>query len=110
MTFKEIEAIRSGKNVNRYNSDLFTFFYIYNTNKIRCTIVVKKKMIKLAVKRNKIRRRIRAVMEKYVEYPLCIMMICKRDFDYMTFDRIKTDINMFFTYVNRKTNNMNSCK
>lgn len=103
LTFKEIGNIRSTKNVHRFNTDLFTFLYTYDLT-LKCTIVVKKKIIKLAVKRNKIRRRIRSILSKYGEYGLCIMMIGRKTFEDMSFDNISSDIDLFFKYINRKLN------
>jgi ribonuclease P protein component len=100
--FKEINKIRSGDNVRKFNTDLFTFIYHRDVN-FGCIMVVRKKLIKLAVKRNKVRRRMRvALLNIAANCGVKCMIIAKRGFEFMDFDSIRLNIDMFFQYISRK--------
>ena len=106
LKFKEINKIRSGDNIRKFNTDLFTFIYHYD-NTFGCSIVVKKKLVKLAVKRNKIRRRVRVALLKLVDCGIKLMIISKKTFEYMNFLDICSNIDIFFQYISRKLSIIN---
>jgi ribonuclease P protein component len=102
LKFKEVNKIRSGDNVRKFNTDLFTFIYHYDAN-FGCIMVVRKKLIKLAVTRNKIRRRIRSALSKgAVNCCVKCMIIAKKGVEFMDFYSISLNIDMFFQYISRK--------
>ena len=103
LNFKEVNKIRSGDSVRKFNTDLFTFIYRQDVS-FGCAIVVKKKMIKLAVQRNKVRRRIRVNLCKLTHYGIKLMLISRKGFEYMGFQSICENIELFLRYISRKSN------
>lgn len=101
LKFKEINKIRCGENIRKFNTDLFTFIYHYDIN-FGCSIVIRKKLVKLAVNRNKIRRRIRVALSKLVNLGIKFMIISKKTIEFMTFIEICENIDVFFNYISRK--------
>ena len=101
LKFKEISRIRSGENIRKFNTDLFTFIY-HHDSRFGCSIVIRKKLVKLAVSRNKIRRRIRVALSGFVNCGIKCMIISKGSFESMNFEDIRSNIDVFFQYILRK--------
>ena len=102
LRFKEINKIRFGDDVRKFNTDLFTFIYHRDVD-FGCIMVIRKKLIKLAVKRNRVRRRMRvALLNVAVNCGVKCMIIAKKSFEFMDFDSIRLNIDMFFQYIFRK--------
>jgi ribonuclease P protein component len=61
LNFKEMQYTR--QNNIKYYQKICLCLFNKNVNEFKCTIVIKKKQIKTAVMRNKIRRRCRAILQ-----------------------------------------------
>ncbi len=96
LNFKEINYIRG--NNKKFHTDLFLFLYNFSDD-FKCTIVVKKKLVKQAVNRNRARRRIRSIMQNYTNCGVRIMLIAKVNLDDVHYEDIKSNILIFFQYL-----------
>lgn len=91
--------IRKGK---KFHTSNLSFYYIPNQNKsFRIGITVSKKVSKLAVIRNKIKRQISAILnEEYnPETYLDIVVIVKSNVSNLNFNEFKTNIKKFINHV-----------
>lgn len=94
-----------------YYSSFFTFFIVTNNkNHIRTAILVNKKNEKIAVKRNKIKRQIRAMLRenKIKNIPCDILIIPKKDFLKQNFHAKKVDLLTSIGKVSLKFNSYNN--
>ncbi len=78
-----------------YYSSFFTIFFVKNKQKhVRIAISVNKKIEKTAVKRNKIKRQIRAILKdnKHLNLPIDIVILPKKDFLSFDYQSKKIDL------------------
>lgn len=112
MNFKEIQCIRA-KN-KKYGCDIFFAMYSKSVN-FKCTIVIKKKLIALAVTRNKIRRRIRSIIQQVLKKTILnvhIMIILNKNnlkqlncnencLEIYSFNNLQLYLNTFFDFIEK---------
>lgn len=94
-----------------YYSSFFTFFVVKNKVKhLRTAIAVNKKNEKTAVKRNKIKRQIRAMLREntLINIPFDILIIPKKSFLEQNFDAKKHDLLTSISKLSIKFNSYNN--
>lgn len=95
MNFKEMAMMRNQS--KRYSCDIFSIIYKPSIL-FKSTIIIKKIRIQLAVKRNKIRRRVRFILQEiYKKYSpkFHLIIIINKSYDQCLFDVLHNKIHEF---------------
>ncbi len=95
MNFKEMTMMKSQS--KRYSCDILSIVYKQSLL-FKCTIIVKKIRIQLAVQRNKIRRRIRFILQEiHKKYLLRfhIIIIINKPYKECSFELLRSKLNEF---------------